>query len=76
MQMNYALATENSKLRAFTELIQVYFEGCLEKGKDSYQVISLIEEIWGDRIKEWGWDLTDFLTIMLEFYEGLQENRI
>lgn len=74
--MNYALATENSKLRAFTELIQVYLEGCLDKERDSYQVISFIEEIWGDRIKEWGWDLTDFLTIMVEFYEGLQENRI
>lgn len=74
--MNYFQTQYGSRMRAFTVMLETYFDMCLEKGKDSYETISFIDETWGDRIEEWGWNLPEFLTLMLEFYEGLQTNRI
>lgn len=68
MSMDFSLNKKVSSLRAFVDMVDTYLESCREANKSDYEVALHVQDTWGDRMTEWGWDTTEFLGQMMNIY--------
>lgn len=65
--MNFSGLIVGSRFRGFMDVIDMFLEYHEVGEMDRETMLDAIHVTWGDRMKEWGWDIQELLTLLTEF---------
>ena len=60
---------EGSRFSSFVEMIDNYLYLADRAGASKYTTVNAIKDIWTGRMKDWGWDVNEFSSLVTTFIE-------